>query len=507
MINIDFLTLKAFIHENIDFLIGARVQKIQQSNRRDLILSLRNHSESRKLYINISPAIYHIAFMNDVNEKKRNLIIPKQPPMFCMQLRKYLDGCRVSDACVIDNERILELHFETCDEFAQRRSLCLCIELMGKHSNIILYDRESKIIIGCAHNIGAEKSRYRELKGGSKYIYPPKNDLKLPNELEVQFKGLSSEQIQYYLNAESYRPALFQDKYTLFSELLNNSIPQESVNAMLDNYYSNFQENLLISSIKKNLLSIATPKLKRVENSIKKIEITLEERDNTEQYKLYGDLLTANLYKKADFKKGITLTNYMNNTEVLIPLDETKTMSQNAQKYFRLYNKFKNTKIKSMEILNELKIERDYMENIIYSINVSVNTEELKEIESELGMSEIKPQKISESKLMKLDINGFEVYVGKNNKQNDYIVSKLSKDNDYWFHTKLCAGSHVLLKTENIEPDEKTIFECAKLARQYSSSKMPSKVSVIYTKRKFLKKPPTAPLGYVTYRNEKEILI
>jgi predicted ribosome quality control (RQC) complex YloA/Tae2 family protein len=255
------------------------------------------------------------------------------------------------------------------------------------------------------------------------------------------------------------------------------------------------------------LLSIATPKLKRVENSIKKIEITLEERDNTEQYKLYGDLLTANLYKKADFKKGITLTNYMNNTEVLIPLDETKTMSQNAQKYFRLYNKFKNTKIKSMEILNELKIERDYMENIIYSINVSVNTEELKEIESELGMSEIKPQKISESKLMKLDINGFEVYVGKNNKQNDYIVSKLSKDNDYWFHTKLCAGSHVLLKTENIEPDEKTIFECAKLARQYSSSKMPSKVSVIYTKRKFLKKPPTAPLGYVTYRNEKEILI
>jgi predicted ribosome quality control (RQC) complex YloA/Tae2 family protein len=112
-----------------------------------------------------------------------------------------------------------------------------------------------------------------------------------------------------------------------------------------------------------------------------------------------------------------------------------------------------------------------------------------------------------EDLLHKFNINGFEVFVGKNNKQNDYIISKLSKDEDYWFHTRLCAGSHVLLKVQDNEPDEKTIFECCKIAREYSSAGQPSKVGVIYTKRKFIKKPPKAPLGYVIYKNEKEVLV
>ena len=143
MINIDFLTLRAFFIENIDFIIGSRLQKIQQPTRRDFIFSLRNNGESRKLYINIYPQVYHIAFMNKQNEERRNIQIPKQPPMFCMLLRKYLEGAKVSDALVVENERILEFHFETYDELSQKRILCLAIELMGKHSNIILYDKES----------------------------------------------------------------------------------------------------------------------------------------------------------------------------------------------------------------------------------------------------------------------------------------------------------------------------------------------------------------------------
>ena len=115
MINIDFLTLKAFFSENIDFIIGSRIQKIQQPTRRDFIISMRNNGESRKLYINIYPQMYHICFMNEVNEEKRNIIIPKKPPMFCMLLRKYIEGARIADACVVYNERIIELHFETYD--------------------------------------------------------------------------------------------------------------------------------------------------------------------------------------------------------------------------------------------------------------------------------------------------------------------------------------------------------------------------------------------------------
>ena len=118
------------------------------------------------------------------------------------------------------------------------------------------------------------------------------------------------------------------------------------------------------------------------------------------------------------------------------------------------------------------------------------------------------PKKTKEKPVItKIQINGFDIYIGKNNKQNDFIVSKLAKDEDLWFHTRLCAGSHVLLKVNEKEPDEETIFECCKLAREYSSAKQPSKVGVIYTKAKYLKKPPAAPLGYVTYKNEKEVLV
>ena len=483
MQNIDYITLKAFFEENIDFFIGARLQKIQQPTRKDFIFQLRNNGESRKFYININPQFYHVTFMDKENEERRGLIIPKQPPMFCMLLRKYLEGCKISDACVIEEERILELHFETMDEFSQKRSLCLCIELMGKHSNVILYDRETKIIIGCAHNVGPEKSRYRELQGGLTYIYPP----------AINVNGFSRE--------------------PLYKMIECNSTTAEK----LDNYFASIQEGVNINNSKSQLRDIIYPKLKRVKNSIEKITQLLNKRDKTEEYKLYGELLTANLYQKKDYSSQIEVFNYFKGVNVTIELDPTKTLNENAQRYFKLYTKSKMTKEKSEQMLTDLKMEREYLENVLYSIERAVNLKELEEIKNELGLNHPHPSSAhflpSREKdniqitLLKFDINGFEVYVGKNNKQNDYIISKLSKDEDYWFHTRLCAGSHVLLKVRESEPNESTIYECCKLARENSSAMQPSKVGVIYTKRKFIKKPPKAPLGYVIYKNEKEMLI
>ena len=471
VINFDCITLKAFFEENIDFIIGARVQKIQQPTRRDFIFSMRNNGESRKLYINISPQTYHICFMSVVNEEKRGLKIPKHPPMFCMLLRKYLEGCKVSDAVVIENERIIEFHFETMDELSQERSLCLCVELMGKHSNIILYDRKTSIIIGCAHNVGAEKSRYRELQGGLKYIYPPTT----PN-----------------MPAES---------------LIAKRSNSESVNELIDNYFTEIQEEVNIKNERARLSAIVLPKLKKVKNSVSKIESLLKKRDNTEKYKLYGELLTANLYQKCDYQSQIEVFDYINNRNIIIELDSTKTLNENAQRYFKLYSKSKTTKEKSEEMLNNLEIEKAYLENILYSIEEAKSMTDFEEISSELEPEKVKPKKPDEAALMKIKIKDFDVYVGRNNKQNDYIVSKLAKDNDYWFHTRLCAGSHVLLKVQNTEPDEEVLFECCKLAREYSSATQPSKVGVIYTRAKNLRKPPAAPLGYVTYKNEKEVLV
>ena len=257
MKNIDFLTIEAFINENIDFFIGSRLQKIQQPTRRDFVLSLRNNGEGRKLYININPQIYHLAFMSEENSELRGIKIPQKPPMFCMLLRKYLEGARISDARVVENERILELVFETFDELSQKRILCLATELMGKHSNVILYDEETKTIVGCAHNVGSEKSRYRELQGGLKYVYPPHKQ-ELSNELKSQFQGLSEDKIKEYLTSENFRPATFRgkyedgDKYTLFGELVENPISQNSVNEMLDNYYSSFQAEINLKAEKSN---------------------------------------------------------------------------------------------------------------------------------------------------------------------------------------------------------------------------------------------------------------
>ena len=475
MQNIDYITLSTFFEENIDFFIGARLQKIQQPTRRDFIFQLRNNGESRKLYININPQFYHLTFISKENEERRRINIPKQPPMFCMLLRKYLEGCKVSDACTINGERILELHFETMDEFSQKRSLCLCVELMGKHSNVILYDRETKIIIGCAHNVGPEKSRYRELQGGLTYIYPPAG-------------------INNFTGTPLYK--------ILVGDL--------SLAEKLDNYFASIQEGVNIKSGKAQLNEIICPKLKKVKNSIEKITQLLNKRDKTDEYKLYGELLTANLYQKKDYSKSIEILNYFTGENIIIELDDTKTLNENAQRYFKLYTKSKTTKEKSEQMLADLEIERVYLENVLYSIEQAENLKELEQIKSELGMIQhsIQPSQIErEQQLLKFNINGFEVFVGKNNKQNDYIISKLSKEEDYWFHTSTCAGSHVLLKVREIEPDDTTLFECCKLARKYSSASQPSKVGVIYTKRKFIKKPPKAPLGYVIYKNEKEILV
>ena len=508
MLNIDFLTLKAFYIENADFIINSRLQKIQQPTRRDFIFYLRNNGKSQKLYININPQLYHISFMSPENEKRRNLIIPSKPPMFCMLLRKYIEGAKISDARVIDGERILELHFETYDEIGNRRLLILAIELMGKHSNVILYDSETSVIIGCAHNVGAEKSRYRELQGGLKYILPPSCEAGFSNELKKEFSGLDSKKIKEYLQAETFRPASTNEKYTIFKELLPDSVPENSVNAMLDNYYSLFQEKKNIESEKSFLRENILSKLKKNKTSIDKINLLLKKRDNAEKYKLYGELLTANLYKKADYSKSIEVFDYINHENITIDLDSTMTLNENAQRYYKLYSKSKLTKEKSSVMLLKLNQEKEYLENVLYSIDLASNYSELSEIMQELGLTEKESKnKKNIVNITKLEINGFEVYLGKNNKQNDYIVSKLAKDEDYWFHTRTCAGAHVLLKVNGIKPSEEIIFECCKLARTYSSAKQPSKVGVIYTKAKYLKKPPAAPLGYVTYKNEKEVLI
>lgn len=533
MITFDALTLEALNFEIKDFIEGARISKIQQPTRREFIFYLRNNGETRQFYVNINPQFYHACFMSKENYKTRQLEIPQKPPMFCMLLRKYLENSRIAKVNQPKNERIFEFYIDAYNELGENIYLCLAFEFMGKHSNVILYNYDTNIIIGCAHNVGAEKSREREIYGSLPYIYPPKqqksNILTYNGELDYSkladdfymisknFENLCQsktlEQIKSYIQLKNLSPCITKDfkTYSLFEDLLpkNNIIKYATVNGMIDDYYAYYIGKNKYETLKTHYNSIISKKLKKVIKTLKQMEYKLLSDSDSDKYRLYGDLLMANLYQLKDYSENVSVYDYENNKQIQISLDKLKTIKDNANEFYKLYNKSKASKTKLTELIDEYNSNKTYFEQILYSINSAQNIDDLLEIKDEITEDETqhkKKSKIQISEILKLTPNDTTtIYIGKNNKQNDYIISKLADEDDLWFHVHNCAGSHVLLKTQEIT--DELILKCAKLAKEYSSAKNSSKIGVIYTKRKYLRKPPGANLGYVTYRNEKEIIL
>lgn len=474
MITFDVLTLNALFKEESSFLSGARISKIQQPTRREFIFYLRNNSQTRQLYVNINPQFYHICFMSKENSERRLFEIPQKPPMFCMLLRKYLENSRISRVEQPANERILEFYIETYNEIGEKIFLCLAFELMGKHSNVVLYNYDTNMIIGCAHNVGVEKSRDREIYGGLPYVYPPKQ-VKTSDRV---WKSLIEE------------------------------FPNElSVNELIDNYYSEHIANYKFKTLKQQYLSVVSQKLKKVVKSLNQMEYQLQKSSESDRYRLWGDLIMANLYNLSDYVNFAQVYDYENNKDLKIELNPLLTLKENAKNFYKLYNKGKTSVIKLSEMIADQNIKREYLNQLCYSIEQSEKVEDLFEISFEVDENLPKPKKrLSEFDITKIVVDdNTRIFIGKNNKQNDYIVSKLANEDDLWFHVHNYAGSHILLKTNYI--NDELILRCAKLAKEYSSVKNSSKIGVIYTKRKYLRKPPGANLGYVTYKNEKEIVI
>lgn len=485
MISFDALMLKSFIDENSGFLTGARINKIQQPARRELIFSLRNNGQTRQFYINIYPQFYHICFISDENYKKRCIEIPQKPPMFCMLLRKYLNNSRIAKVEQHNDERILEFYVETYNEIGDKIYLCLAIELMGKYSNVILYNTDTGIILGCAHNVGAEKSSVREVYGQIPYTYPPEHSSK------------------YFL----------AERYAFLSSLKKEIYISGKVNDIFDNYYAQMIYKDKFQTLKKEYKTLISQRLKKCQKSLSEMTSQIEKSEKYDKFRLFGDILMANSYNLKDFSSDAQVYDYENNKTIKIPLKNTKTIKENANDYYKKYNKGKTAQIKLKELIEENEQNKNYLESLLYSIEIAQNIGDLKEIENEVFNNEIaqddhRLKKSSNNRSQIFCIEKFaqtRIYIGKNNKQNDYIVSKLASDDDLWFHTKDCPGSHVLLKTQNLS--DELILECANLAKQNSAASNSSKVGVIYTKCKYLRKPPKANLGYVTYKNEKEIVI
>ena len=483
MITFDSLMLQAFVSEEKNFILGARINKIQQPTRREIIFTLRNNGKSRQLYINIHPQFYHICFISDENLKKRQIQNPLKPPMFCMLLRKYLNNSRIARIEQPQNERILELYFETYNELGDKIYLCLAIELMGKHSNVILYNTDTNIILGCAHNVGADKSQVREVYGQIPYTYPP--IAKVNNFLD--------------------------ERYAFLFSFQNNHYPQGEVNSIIDNYYALQIEKNIFKSLKSRFQTEINTHLNKVTKSLKEMEYQVLKNNEGDKYRLWGDLIMANLYNLHDYSSEVEVFDYENNCKTKIKLKKEKTLKENANIFYKKYNKSKTANTKLEGLIEFQKQQKQYFEQILYSLKISKNIYDLKEIEQEIPSSlsinnESKKHSNISEKIMYIELaDQTRIYIGKNNKQNDYIVSKLADEDDLWFHTKDCAGSHVLLKTQKLS--DELILRCAKLAKENSQGADSSKIGVIYTRRKYLRKPPKANLGYVTYRNEKEIVI
>lgn len=558
MINLDSLTIKAFLKENYDFLLGSRLQKVQQPNRKEIIFHLRNHSESRKLYININPSFYHICFMSKENEIKRNIKIPKAPAMFCMLLRKYIEGAKIVEVSLPKYERIIEFYFDFFDVLNEKSRLCLSIELMGKHSNIILYNSDTNVIIGCAHNVSSEKSKDRELAGLLPFVYPPKQKKKdiLKTSFE-QFVILIEEDLNsietklsdsfYYLTRPLVRLLIkkfnissnskIDDFFLFYNELcsiveLKNISPNVDegysefsiypvsenkryslINQMLDDYFSYHQHKFIVSNLKTKLLTNINHQIKKLKQLKEKQEIQLKQIDKANIYKKKGDIIVANLYQIEPMLNKVDLEDYETGKKFEIELDIALSPIENANRYYKLYKKTKSAYEYAKEMLEETKEHLNYYLEQKFYIEISDSILDLEEIQMELKGEQNNVDKASkkpkEINIETKEISGYKVFVGKNSKQNDYILSKIASSEDIWFHPLNIAGSHVVLKKNSSKdkvPDE-VLFEAAKIAKENSSVSKGSKVPIIYTLRKYVKKATAKGHAFVTYKNETEMLV
>lgn len=537
MINFDSLTLKAFLEENKDFLIGARIQKIKQFSRLEVMFQLHKAGETRKLYININPSCFHLCFISDKNEKKRSLTAPKSALMFCMLLRKYMDGVKIADVQVPKNERIFEIYFDYFVSETEKNRFCLAVELMGKYSNIILYNYETNVIAGCCHNVSAQKSKERELSGLLPYSYPKKQrkkDLLKTSFEEFQSVENLSENFYYLTNViVENAQAQSESKQELFEKLkklvslscinpcitenfeqfsllkLEGAKEYSSVNEMLDDYFTFQQSEKAANSVKTKLLSYINQQIEKFDEMREKQEKLVFETENIEEQKEKADLIMANLYKLKGGEKELCALDY-NGKEIKIELDENKSATENAEHYYSLYKKSKSASGKSKELLEETLKSLEFWKEKQKETEETEDTKKLEALSKELlpQPQQQNNQKKSDKTLEMVEFLGFKIYVGKNDRQNDYLLSKISSPEDLWFHPLNGAGAHVLIKkNKNGEtvPDE-VILKAAKLTKQYSSSKNATKVPIIYTNRKYVKKANNK-IAFVTYKFESEIMV
>ena len=570
---LDGIVLSNIVSDFQTTLIGGRVLKIYQTERDEVVIGVRSQGSNLKILLTAHSNYPRIHF---TTQDKDN---PQSPPMFCMLLRKHIGGGRITHVIQPNFERIVEIHIESANELGDLTTKKLVIEIMGRHSNIMLLG-DDNIVIDSIKHIGKMQSSVRQIYPGQTYVYPPSQDklnpllrnyetfvssleldkpMKIQKRLYTLYAGMSpliASEICYQANIEpslstdavselqiqaiyntldalytsienkNYHPAAYHD---LSDKILGfSSVPLQSFNTAEKIKFDNISlllEHFYFDQSQSSRVSQKTLDMRKVlqthqERAIRKKEIQLNALDEVgqrDQYKIWGELLTANAHSVPLSSNTFTTTNYYDAdmSEITIPLDPKKGAIQNAQNYFKIYSKAKRTEIAAHQQLKTIDHDLLYLDSLFSTLETLENETDIAEFRSELVESGyLKAKRLEKSNKIKkpkplhfISDDGFQIYVGKNNVQNDHLTLRTATNYDLWFHTKDIPGSHVIVITGRQEVPESTILQAAYLAAYYSKAKTSSNVPVDYTIRKNVKKPNGAKPGMVIYENNKTIYV
>ena len=532
-----------FLHHMVEELrrelVNGRIQKINQPFEQELVLQIRSNRQSHRLLLSAHPVFGRIQLTQTTFEN------PAQPSTFIMVLRKYLQGALIESIEQVENDRIVEMTVSNKNEIGDHIQATLIIEIMGKHSNILLVDKSSHKILEVIKHVGFSQNSYRTLLPGSTYIAPPSTeslnpftikDEKLFEILQTQettaknlqslFQGLGRD------TANELENILIIDKLSTFRNFFNQETkpcltetsfspvpfanqvgePFSSLSDLLDTYYKDKAERDRVKQQASELIRRVENELQKNRHKLKKQEKELLATDNAEEFRQKGELLTTFLHQVPNDQDQVILDNYYTNQPITIALDKALTPNQNAQRYFKRYQKLKEAVKYLTDLIEETKATILYLESVETVLN-QAGLEEIAEIREELIQTGFirrrqreKIQKRKKPEQYLASDGKTIIYVGRNNLQNEELTFKMARKEELWFHAKDIPGSHVVI-SGNLDPSDEIKTDAAELAAFFSQGRLSNLVQVDMIEVKKLNKPTGGKPGFVTYTGQKTLRV
>lgn len=539
----DGLFTKAMTRE-LQQLVSGRISKVHQPNQLELLLHIRAQGKNHKLLISIHPSYSRMHLTNMANTN------PSEPPMFCMLLRKHIEGGVISSISQHELDRLIILKIKSKNEIGDDIERELHVELMGRHSNVVLVDAERMMILDSLKHLPPSVNSFRTVLPGQPYVFPPSQNKKDPftsyeelaevseQELVSTFAGFSplnarefthrieqssnkAETAQHFLSeflkeqpigyyVESEGKSYFSA--APLTHITGNSLEFPTLGDLLDRMYYAKAERDRVKQQAGDLERWLQNEIAKLKLKLKKLRKEQDQAEKRDLLQLNGELIMANLHRMTKGLKEIEVENYYNGDSVLIALDPRKTPIENSQKYYSRYQKAKTALVKTQEQIEKTEDDINYFETLMQQVQQAgiADIEEIREELAEQGFmkaqkSKKKKKPVKPSVEPYVSSTGVQISVGKNNKQNDYVTFKVASKSDTWLHTKDIPGSHVVIHSN--DPDETTILEAATIAAYFSKARGSSSVPVDYTEVRQVKKPSGAKPGFVIYFEQKTVFV